>query len=221
VSVVALLFLLAYAGLLITSISVADDSTPLDVRILSPLMPIAIVLVVGLAALLARRRPDRADWPRRVAAVSGPALGGVYLVSQALALVVWARPARAEGLELNAIARSAPALLGRVSALPSDAVVYSNMPDLIYYITGRVVNGLPWRHSPTSLLPNPQYAAELAGLAQNAAPTYVVVFELGSDRTYVATLEDVEGRQRFVTLDSMPGGYFGRVAPSTSSRTPN
>ena len=213
VGAVSLLFLVAYAGLLITSISVADDSTPLDLRILSPLMPTAIVLVVGLAALLARRRADFPDWPRRVAAVSGVALGGIYLVSQGLALVVWARPARAEGLELNAVARAAPALLARVRALRPDAVVYSNMPDLIYYFARRVANGLPWRRSPTSLLANPDYATELATLSCHAAPTYVVLFARGSDRDYVATLEDVETRQKFVTLDSLPAGYFGRVAP--------
>lgn len=216
VVVLALLFVFSYSGLLITSISVADNSTPLDLRILSPLMPTAIVLVVGFAALLARRRSAFPGWSQLAAAISGTALGGIYLVSQALALVVWARTARAEGSDLNAIARAAPRMLARVSALPPEAVVYSNMPGLIYYFSKRVAIGLPWRYSPTSLLPNPRYAIELAGLSCHAAPTYVVVFKRGSDRTYVATLEDVESRQQFVTLDSMPAGYFGRVAPRTS-----
>lgn len=218
VAVVAGLFVLAYSGLLIASISVVDNSTPLDLRILSPLMPIAILLAVAVVALLARRRSDSAGWPSWMAGISGATLGGVYLVSQGLALVVWAPPARAEGLGLNAAAHVAPAVLAKVRGLPREAVVYSNMPDLIYYSTGRVVYGLPWRHSPTSLVPNPSYATELSNLSRRAEPTYVVVFERGADRTYVATLEDVGRRQHFATLDSIPGGYFGRVASPTSSR---
>lgn len=220
-AVVAMLFVVAYAGLLITSISVVDKSTPLDLRILSPLLPIAILLAVALVALLARSRSDSPGWPSRVARISGATLGGVYLVSQGFALVVWAPPARSDGLGLNATADAAPAVLAKAGALPREAVIYSNMPDLIYYFTGRVVYGLPWRHSPTSLLPNPNYATELSNLSHRLAPTYVVIFDRGADRTYVATVEEVGRQQHFATLDSMPGGYVGRVTPLTSSQMPS
>jgi hypothetical protein len=81
------------------------------------------------------------------------------------------------------------------------------MPEAIYYVTGRIVRGVPRRFSPTSLQPNPTFVAELDALADSAdRPTYVVFFDAGADRTFAATAPDVEAAFPIQHVDTLAGG---------------
>jgi hypothetical protein len=208
---VMIVFWVVYTLFLITSISIADVSTPLDSRILSPLLPLAVVLSVS-AVLLLRRQPAPSSRFASFSTLTGVTLGCAYAIGQVAGLAVWTRTARAEGVALNRDARAAPALLARVRSLPSGAAVYSNMPDLIYYFTGRVVHGMPQRFSPTSLRANANFDGEVAGMSRDGLATYVVLFDAGSDRPYAASLGDLRSHLSNIRVDTMSGGYFSQLS---------
>ncbi|MFL5607487.1 MAG: hypothetical protein ACJ8AD_13640, partial [Gemmatimonadaceae bacterium] len=145
----------------------------------------------------------------------------VYVASQVAGTAVWAINNRLHGTELSWDARSAPALLERAGALPLTSRVYSNMPEAIYYATGRIVFGVPPRFSPTSLRPNPDLAAEIDAMASRTGePTYVVVFDAGADRTFLATAGDIRRRLVIQRVEMVRGGRILTIGPQPARRAP-
>jgi hypothetical protein len=201
------LFIICYLGFLIVAISFADRSIAFDDRLLFPAFPPAIALTVGVSSWLYRAGSQ-------VVRAAIAALAFVYVASQVAGIRVWAVGIRQHGADLTAVVRAAPGLLDRARALPEGSRIYSNMPEAIYYVTGRIVRGVPRRFSPTSLRPNPTFVAELEALADSAdRPTYVVFFDAGADRTFAATAPDVEAALPIQHVDTLTGGRIVTLRP--------
>jgi hypothetical protein len=206
-ALVLALFIICYAGFLIVAISFADRSIEFDDRLLYPALPPAIALTVGVISWLYRAGSQ-------VVRAAIVALAFVYVASQIAGIRVWAAGIRQNGADLTAVVRAAPALLDRARALPEGSRIYSNMPEAIYYGTGRIVRGVPRRFSPTSLRPNPTFVAELDALADSAdRPTYVVFFDAGADRTFAATAPEVEAALPLQHVDTLAGGRIVTLRP--------
>lgn len=206
------LFLAAYPTLLILSISFVDRSTALDSRILLPMLVIAIALTIGVGARLRRLKvsADEIAWRWLYRAVTLFAV--TYFSSQIGGMIVWVKAARQEGIGLQAMQRTLPALFQRVRELPRGSQIYSNMPDAIYGVTGRVARGLPRRFSPTSLETNRAFDAEFGAIPDAAArPVYVVMFDAGADVTFVPSARDVETSLPIVRTDTLAGGRVFEV----------
>ncbi|MEP6621847.1 MAG: hypothetical protein ABJE47_21165 [bacterium] len=202
---------LGYVGFLVVSISFADVSTELDARILLPVQVMAIVLV-GATLEIARRAADRTESLRIPIRWALGVFFAVLLVTEQAGVITWTRKARAEGLGLASIARSAPALFSAIDSLPRNVRVYSNMPYLIYFATNRITTGLPRRVSPTSLRPNTRFETEMRGIvADSSNEAFVVRFTAGEELTFVASESDVESRLHVDPILDTPSGRIDRV----------
>lgn len=203
-----LVFVATYGLFLVLSISLADKSTGLDPRILAPALPVVLAaLTAGTGVLFASSRAPLALRRAIMAA------GAIYLAAHVAGLSTWIGVARRDGLGLARIQRASPEFMASVAAVPATARVYSNMPYLLHYLTGRASTGFPWRHSPTSLRSNPAFREQLRAMGASAEgePVYLVQFEAGLEVNYVATLADAAETLRLTTLQSHDGGTIAQV----------
>ncbi|MEM6314731.1 MAG: hypothetical protein AAF743_11615, partial [Planctomycetota bacterium] len=124
-------YVLAYFVFLLVSLTFVDAHTPVDSRILSPfrvVMP--VVLVVGAAAALERSRDLSKRW-----LLAGLA---TLLVLQTAYIGTWAWAARAEYLGFRGDEfRLSPTLAFVRDELPPEALVYTNVPDVLFLLQGR------------------------------------------------------------------------------------
>lgn len=162
-------FTVAYLVVLVADRVVLDASGRLDLRFLAVLH---VVAVVGLVPWLHRNLRGRA---RRAVAAGGLAL----LALQAAYAGSWV----ADGFTdtsvgrrgLTAAAWDDSPVLAAVVALPPDVTVYSNAPEAVFLLTGRVAESLPAHTDYLSDRPRPEYDAERAVLADRLAHDEAVV----------------------------------------------
>ncbi|MGE0461435.1 MAG: ArnT family glycosyltransferase [Vicinamibacterales bacterium] len=170
-----LLFIFGYMGFLAVSISLFDANTPLDDRILLPVLAAGIVVAltaIDLAWPLLRARPSAMYGV--VTLLAAFAAGHVIRGSTVIAR------GHADGLGFSSVEWQTSTTLARVRALPDEITVYSNAPEIVYLHTRRSARSLPRRRFLMTQLPNDQYAAELAAVGQDIAGSCAVVVYLRS-----------------------------------------
>jgi hypothetical protein len=183
-------FVLAYAGVLLGNLLFLDASTPLDARILSPLMGAMVPLLAGGLVLVWRR--GRLASKLLIAAalllvVSGFADDGRRLLDQG-----WLR-----GWGFSHRLWKSSELMQAIRDLPP-MTLYTNEPDLVYFQTGRPSYIIFGPVDPVTGLPREGYAEWLAQargtLAQGGAALVLVNVKAlmadPGDRAMVETLSD-------------------------------
>ncbi len=214
---VLLLFCLLYAGFLLVSIAFVDAHTPMDNRLLAPLLGplvgLLACLVVALPRLAARR------WLMGVLALGLLALAG--LQAKQLAAELQGRQS-AEGFASRAWQRSS--LLQNLATAKPSRVFYSNWPDLIHYLTGRTAYLPPVRHNPYSLQPNTDYALELERMERALRAGAWVVWLDEPGRSYLGDRQELVERLGLRVLMETSGGTIyvlprARAAPTTGPAT--
>ncbi len=122
-----------YLGFLVISISFADAGTPLDSRILIPLVPAGALVATWLAVVGPWRHGSRTTrWV--LVALTG---GVLVLHAVSTAGLIYYR-------EAVTWSQDRPSLLGQaVRDLPADAVIYTNEPFAVYYVSRRKTDLLP------------------------------------------------------------------------------
>jgi hypothetical protein len=122
-------FVLAYAGVLFGNLLLLDSSTPLDARILSPMLAALVPLA---AAWLVRTWSRGQMWTRSLIAILGLVLlAGFAADGRQLLDQGWLR-----GWGFSHRTWQSSPLLEAVRALPP-ITIYTNEPDLVYFHTGR------------------------------------------------------------------------------------
>ena len=59
------------------------------------------------------------------------------------------------------------ALREALASIPKDSVIYSNLPDVTYFVSGRTIHILPVKASPLTLKSNRDFAAQMSSVQQN------------------------------------------------------
>lgn len=172
---VLVLHIAFYAALLAVSISLFDATTPLDLRILSPVLVSGVVL---LGCAVARRET------RGRLAGGWTVLAAYLVVMWGVRTAVFARRWGAESLYYASREWRASPLLARLRALPPGTPIYTNLPEAVYLLAGRESNVVPMRYSHLSRRANPRYRMDVAALAARGTG-YVAIFS-GIDRPYLA-----------------------------------
>jgi hypothetical protein len=176
------LFAVAYAGFLACSISLFDASIPPDTRILSPVYLALVLLAVSGVEGVATRQASG-----RIATIASTALLSVAFAQNALASWNWVSQARDQGLGFNRPARRvAVAELGAVAA-KSSRVIFTNCPELLYFVTGLRAMPLPTKRSVISHLWNPLFASEVARLRADMSTGAVVLYFPAFQPPYMLT----------------------------------
>jgi 4-amino-4-deoxy-L-arabinose transferase-like glycosyltransferase len=154
-----LLFVVLYPLSLLASLAFLDASTPLDDRILSPLLVAAIALTV-LAAGAALHQAAGRSWLRLGMALAAITFLGLSLY-RAGSLIVRLRQ---DGQGYAARAWADSALIQWVRGLPADTPIYSNELDALYLHTGRQAFQVPIRWDPVREAARDDYDAQLAAM---------------------------------------------------------
>lgn len=149
--------LCAYVLFLLISISTFDAHTPLDSRILAPLIPFLVAFGVSII----QRCQGLGKTLRLV----------LYLALVAIFLVnIWETKStilstHATGLGYTGQNWASSELIGAVNGYSHDIPVYTNGNDVIYFYTGRVIQRIPAKYNPTSMQENMQYLEEMTEMS--------------------------------------------------------
>lgn len=173
-------FVILYTAFLGLSISVANHYTPLDERILFPMLPIVWLLLLYCAG---RLRPA----PIRLLAL---ALLALVLARGALYGFEDWRHTRAHGLGLTAKHIREMPVLDWLRTIPPEIPLVSNGPDLISIHLQRPSQMLASTYNPTSLAKNADFESALEDLTRG--PTLIVHFQATAYRTYLPGPEVLE-----------------------------
>lgn len=152
------IFVIAYVGLLLAAISFVDMAI-LNERTLSPVFVAMLILLFCIAA--GRWKDGQFSRPLRLALI--------LLVIYVAALSTFRATSYVLGAYRDGLGTGRPEwrrseLVRRVKGLPPGVLVYSNLPDAIYILTGRPVAFIPPKVDPVSGLRNPAYASQFLAM---------------------------------------------------------
>ena len=166
-----LLFLPCYLLVVLSSITFLDAFIPLDARLLSPLLPVLVVLGVALGHRAWLRKPGKGWRTAIVLLASLWCVGWSYLASK------WTANRSRDGAWYSSIDWQLSPVLMASRDLPDDVPVWSNIPEAIWLITGRPASPVPEVMNHHTVLDNPDYEEEIeelrAELRRGALLVYV------------------------------------------------
>jgi 4-amino-4-deoxy-L-arabinose transferase-like glycosyltransferase len=152
----AMAFLCAYSLLLLASLSLADASTPLDDRILSPVYVLGLVGILVACPLIILH----GSWPRWLVTA---AVAGMLLLT-ALRGAARVIELRRDGQGYAGRAWSASQVIAWVADLDPAIAVYSNEMDALYLLAGRQAYQVPIRWDPVRAAPREDFEEQLAAM---------------------------------------------------------
>lgn len=195
------IYCFAYAAFLVLSISVADFHTPLDKRILFPLLPVIPMLLVCAAK-------EMTKYPfLQLMVTAAVVLGFALNVPESYSL--W-RESRVNGNGFASKKVQAMPIITRLKQLPEHLRISTNGPEYFLLYLKRGASFLPKRLDPNSQKFNPNYIAELQQLPVKADA--IVYFSEITWRYYLPErneLAQVEGFEQ--VYDQTDGAILIRV----------
>lgn len=156
--------LLVYPLSILASLSLLDASTPLDDRILSPLL--AAGLVLGICAAQGALSRTLTVRPARV--IIGTILAS-FVVLTAARGVGKVLQLRADGQGYAGRGWRDSQLVGWVREHAEEGPIYSNELDALYLLTGRQAFQVPIRWDPVRAAPREDYEKQLAAMRERIA----------------------------------------------------
>jgi hypothetical protein len=183
------LFTLFHLGLLIVSISFFDAHTPLNLRTLSPVYVIVLILVFCQAnKLLAYQRSRRLLQATSI--IICIAIIGIYLSQNTTRISKFNRT----GLGYASRFWKQSQIIQKVKDLPSEIEIYSNGPDAIYILTGKPAYFIPSKVDPGTRLVNKNYLSELSRMREQLKHKkgVIVYFYVGRRRWYLPSIYELK-----------------------------
>lgn len=204
------LYILAYLALLIASISLADFGTPLDSRILLPVFPVVI-------ALLLIPIPHARGRTAHLAVLGALTLALTLNIPASYSL--W-RDSRIYGLGFADFRISSTRIVAAVNTMPIDWVVATNSPELVRLFGNRKAESLPRRYDPGRAKANPDHIRDLH---DTLASVNAVVFftAVAGNRRYLSRAEDIAAVEslKLVYADS-DGLIWTKIDPADARMAP-
>jgi hypothetical protein len=178
-----------YLSVLWLSISILDDQTPMDSRILVPIYPVLLLMGFGFAASL---KKEGRNWEERRWISSAVIL--LLLALQAFHSWPWLYYVRREGIGYASRMWQESSLLRQVKTLEPTALIFSNAPDVLYTLAGRPAHMLPRKLNPDTRLPNAQYLAQLGAMESKLKSSrgVIVYFDQVRWRRYLPDANELE-----------------------------
>jgi len=202
-----LLFAAVYVAFVVGCRMVVDAAILLDARILAPVQVALVIACAGIAGQWLRDPVSPRSQLTLAAAVL--ALGAAH----ATATARWVRTARTDGLVFTKRSVRESALLNRIRAIPMDALIWSNAPDVVYIHTGRCARWLPWRLRPESSRPEPGFASDWQSFLDQPR-AYVAWFDAFTWRSYLPTETELSQAPTVAQVASLDDGTLYRIESS-------
>ena len=181
-----LLFSVSYVLFLFISMTFFDASTPVDARILSPIL--ALLIPGGFLTI------------RTIAQIlKQPVLWWIFLLLVVISISVKAPDAirSAESVQQNGLGYTSLEWrnsdeIAFVRSLANGVKVYTNGPDVIGYLTTVQSLSLPKKRSPTTLIAIPGYTEEMGSMCQDILENRaLLVYFNVIKRSYLPSQEDI------------------------------
>lgn len=184
------IFMLAYGGFVLFSLTFFDANTPLDGRILSPVFVWSLMVVLqALSWFLTtiKRHP--------VMMASGAAIAGLILFTLLGSSVPYGMNAYREGLGFNTSSWAQSESLAAVKKLPENLILYTNSIEAVYIQTDRMANRVPSKYQSANRRENPDYDFEMANMVKEIRSGKAVIVWLDGFQRETLPSEDELIRQ--------------------------
>jgi Dolichyl-phosphate-mannose-protein mannosyltransferase len=208
-------FLIAYAAMLLASISFVDANTPLDDRILAPAFVAALVIgVTAVARWLDAPRLGRSLRTGVLAAIL------LFTTSYLIRAATFVSRVRQDGQGYASRVWTGSPLVARVRLLSPGVRVYSNAADAIQFLAERPADPPPPRIDPGTRRINGQFEAGIAQVRQEliGGSAVLVWFDAVDWRWYHPSRADLRTHLAGVTVTEMAGGDFYGAPPEPTPR---
>jgi hypothetical protein len=157
--------ILGFVTFIMASHLVADSYVRLDGRLTLPILVSAIILVMCGIQVLAETDGISVAWRR-----AGVALAALVLIGHVCDIAPFLLRKRIAGFGYSTPRWVNSPAIGWLRALPPDAVIYTDDPEPIYLLTGRLTKLLPMLRDPDSHQPYVRFASELAEMHRRLSP---------------------------------------------------
>lgn len=166
-----------YLIFLLLTITFFDAATSFDMRLLLPMFPITVlILISGLAT--GRRKYGQHSMVYRALLT----VGLLIVLSNSVRFWDKIRDIRSNGVGFQTIEWQDNEIMRYLRDLGSDTILYSDNPLLIYYATGRASYEVPDRFLINTYRANDEYAGEIRQLRELGARKDVDIILLETDR---------------------------------------
>lgn len=145
----------AYLVFLYISLSFLDASTPLDARILAPVLVLMIITGFPAVRTLGERLNKPAAWLALVVVIA------ILMIARLPAIVPVLSAIQRDGLGYTSRAWTDSPTVRYARTLPAGGRLFSNAPDAIRFLAGRPATRLPATASQMSLVPNSEYRQQI------------------------------------------------------------
>ncbi|MDI6812198.1 MAG: glycosyltransferase family 39 protein [Deltaproteobacteria bacterium] len=201
------IFICSYTAFIIFSLSFLDNSTPIDDRILLPLLFSQIVLLVLFFDYLYSLENK----------IINLAIVWFIVLLLSVNFLKISKMMRDSGNQLgfNNISWKTSQLIKMAKEIPKEIDIYSNGPDALYLINGRIAYTVPKKYSQTSRLKNNKFEEQVAKLKKEidqgkAAIIYFTYFEW---RRYLLTAKELEKTLAApIIKENSEGKIYGRLS---------
>lgn len=202
-----LIFLPVYILFLITSVSFLDAATPFDNRILSPVYVACIFLALFLLEELFHQTHR---W--RMAQITVVIVLTIFLMLSAIRNGRWLLEASRYGLGFSSAAWQQADIIAQIKMLPADTLIFSNIPDAVYFLADRPASPLPRKFEATTQQVNTSYNADLANVAEQIDQEDGVVvyfYALRGNSALPATQELTDTLSLHLLKETAEGAIYG------------
>jgi len=200
-------FLFAYGIFLLMARSLFDSAIPFDTRILAPAYVAAMILVICALAHASEAKPYIGSWQTRLAlSAFVTALAAVQTTNAA----AWWKQAYDNGVGYTGLSWRNSEALKFVNTTAQATPVFTNVPDVIYMLTGRRTTMIPRIIDPKSRLRNNRFDSEVAFMRQRLEQSRGVVayFHAPQRLWYLPSAEELRKASGLRLLAVKKDGYI-------------
>jgi 4-amino-4-deoxy-L-arabinose transferase-like glycosyltransferase len=201
------LFIVAYVGGLIASMFFLDADLTLDGRMLAPVYVSMLVLVLFLVPGFIRADKNRLLWGASI--ILCIALAGTHLIWSSARVRTYHR----EGQGYTRREWRESPTIRRVKALPSDVRVYSNAPDAIYFLIGKLTEWVPPERNYLTGLPNSGYLGQVTAMGERirSRKGVLVYFNGITWRPALPSARELREELPFLVVEGTGDGFILRA----------
>jgi hypothetical protein len=196
------LFSITYVSFLFASISFADAHTCLSYRIMSPVYVFGIIFIVSVSRSVSNLKRGPSLW---------------WCLLSVLFVVTYINLDRAASFAIHLhnegsgytkrIWRNSESI-AYVKSLPDGAMIYSNGPDIIHFLTGIKAKDIPAKVNTRTRASNPYLARELRAMRNNLIEKRALIVYLDNItwRWYLPTKKELEDVYKIPVLFRLQDG---------------
>lgn len=199
---VCILFSIAYLLFLWISISFVDASTPVDARILMPMLIMMITGIFSILWFITQELKKPTEWLSFLFLVS------IFIGTNIPGTITSVKNLQNNGLGFNSLQWQDSESIAFIKSFPENARIFSNGADILGFLTGRDYLSIPKKLSPLTMGTNLNYNAEISAMCKDVIDehAYLLFLDQLNYRKYLPSQADIELKCELPILKSLADG---------------